>query len=65
MAEDERVAHLLTAQVEVAVAQARVLPGLAGKALDLKGGRLGVGDQIGSANPQLVNDTLKRLLASS
>ena len=53
VAQDERVAHLLAAQVEVAVAQARVLPDLAGEALDLEGRRLGVGEQLGVAHLQL------------
>ena len=37
VAQLERVAHLLAAQVEVAVAQAGVLADLAGEALDLEG----------------------------
>ena len=51
VAQHQRLAHLLAAQVEVAVAQARVLADLAGEALDLEGRRLGVGEQLGAASP--------------
>ena len=47
MAQLDRLAHRLAAQVEVAVAQARLLPHLAGEGLDLEGRRLGVGEQLG------------------
>ena len=49
----ERLAHLLAAQVEVAVAQAGVLADLAGEALDLEGRRLGVGEQLGGGDLDL------------
>ena len=47
--------HLLAAQVEVAVAQPRVLADLAGEALDLEGRRLGVGEQLGRGRPASSN----------
>ena len=53
VAEDERLPHLLAAQVEVAVAQAGVLADLAGEALDLEGRGLGVGEQLGLADLEL------------
>ena len=53
VAQRERVAHLLAAQVEVAVAQAGVLADLAGEALDLEGRRLGVGEQLGGGDLEL------------
>ena len=51
VAQHQRLAHLLAAQVEVAVAQPRVLARLAGVALDLEGRRLRVGEQLGPARP--------------
>ena len=51
VAQHQRLAHLLAAQVEVAVAQAGVLADLAGEALDLEGRRLGVGEQLGARRP--------------
>ena len=51
VAQRQRLAHLLAAQVEVAVAQPRVLADLAGEALDLERRRLGVGEQLGARRP--------------
>jgi len=53
VAQHQRLAHLLAAQVEVAVAQPRVLPHLAGEALDLEGRRLRAGQQLGAGDQQL------------
>ena len=52
VAQHQRLAHLLAAQVEVAVAQPRVLADLVGVALDLEGRRLRVGEQLGGARPR-------------
>ena len=49
----DRVAHPLAAQVEVAVAEPRLLPDLARERLDLERRRVGVGEQRGVGDPQL------------
>ena len=51
VAQHQRLAHLLAAQVEVAVAQPRVLADLAAEALDLEGRRLRAGQQLGLGRP--------------
>ena len=51
VAERERLAHRLAAEVEVAVAEAGVLTDLAGEALDLERRRVGVGEPLRARRP--------------